>query len=216
MANQTELAVSPREDTAKTPKQLRAEGVIPANIFGHGAESQKIQVEDLAFENLRRKHQATSMITLKIAGAKKTETVLIRHVQRHPISRKVLHIDFARVNLKDKITAKVPLHFEGVAPGVKMEGGVLLHLVEALEVECEAGDIVDFVAVDISHMEKIDDMLLAKDIKLPSGYILIADPEEPVVKITAPRAERAAEAAEAAATPVAAPVAEAKGESAGA
>jgi large subunit ribosomal protein L25 len=210
MANKTELVVSPRDATAKATKRLRSQGIIPANIFGRGLESEKIQVASLAFEKLRREHQATSLVTLKIEGSSKTETALIRHVQRHPTSRSILHIDFLRVSLKDKITAKVPLHFEGVAPGVKIEGGVLLHLVEALEVECEAGDIVDFVAVDISNMEKIDDMLLAKDIQLPSGYILIADAEEPVVKIIAPRAERAGEAAEAPAAP------EAKGESAGA
>lgn len=197
MAKAIELTVSPREVTGKATKQLRRAGLIPANIFGHGETPQAVQLEAQAFEELRRGHHATGVISLKIDGMKQAQTALIRHVQRDPIKGRVLHIDFLRVSMRDRISAKVPLRFEGTPPGVKMEGGVLLHLLEALEVECAAGDIVESVEVDISSLEHIDDVLHAKDVKLPPNFTLVTDPEEAVIKVTPPRVEKVEEAAEA-------------------
>lgn len=209
MAKQVELAVSPREITGKATKRLRREGVIPANIFGHGEESQAVQLQNLDFENLRRGHHATGVIALKLAGGQRAQTALIRHVQRHPTNGKVLHIDFLRVSLRDRITAKVPLRFEGTASGAKIEGGVLLHLADTLEVECAAGEIVDAIEVDVSSLEHIDDVLHAKDVPLPPHYTLVTDAEEAVVKIAPPRVEKVEEA------PAAAAAAEAPGAEAG-
>jgi len=207
MAKQVELAVSPREITGKATRRLRREGVIPANVFGHGEESQAVQLNSLDFEAVRRGHHATGVIALKIAGEKRTQTALIRRVQRHPINGKVLHIDFLRVSLRDRIAAKVPLRFEGTAPGAKVEGGVLLHLADVLEVECAAGEIVDAIEVDVSSLEHIDDILHARDVPLPPNYTLVTDSEEAVVKIAPPRVEKVEEApaaAEAAEAPAAA------------
>jgi large subunit ribosomal protein L25 len=197
MAKPTELVISPREITGKATKQLRKAGIIPANVSGRGEEPQAVQVEAAAFEGLRRSHHATGMISLKFDDAKKNQTALIRYVQREPRSGKILHIDFFRVNLGDQITARVPLHFVETAPGVKIEGGSLLHLIEALEIGCAAGDIVDAIEVDVSSLEHIEDMLHAKDVKLPANYILLTDPEEPIVKVTPPRAEKGKAVAEA-------------------
>ena len=193
MAKQVELAVSPREITGKATRRLRREGVIPANIFGHGEAPQAVQLTSLDFEGLRREHHATGVVALKVAGAKRAQNALIRRVQRHPISGKVLHIDFLRVSLRDRITAKVTLHFEGTAPGAKIEGGTLLHLADVLEVECAAGEIVDAIKVDVSSLEHIDDVIHARDVPLPSNYTLITDAEEAVVKIAPPRAEKVEE-----------------------
>jgi len=206
MAKQVELAVSPREVTGKATSRLRRAGIIPANIYGHGEEPQAVQLLDLDFEGLRRGHHATGVISLKVAGGKRAQTALIRRVQRHPINGRVLHIDFLRVSLRDRIAAKVPLRFEGTAPGVKVEGGVLLHLSDVLEVECAAGEIVEAIEIDVSSLEHIDDVIHAKDVPLPPNFTLVTDPEEAVVKITPPRVEKVeeAEAAPAAEAPAAA------------
>ena len=190
MAKQTALAVSPRELTGKATKRLRAKGILPANIFGQGTKPQAIQVSSPDFERLRNGHHTSGVIALNIVGTQQPQMTLVRHVQRDPVTEKILHIDFLRIDLKERVTARLPLHFEGAAPGVRVEGGVLLHLLEALEVECAAGDIIPFLAVDISTLEKIDAMLHAKDIKLPPNYLLLADPDEPVAKITQPRGEK--------------------------
>lgn len=210
MATAVEITVSPRSVIGKATRQLRRAGLIPANIFGHGESPQAVQLEALAFENLRRNHHATGMISLQIEGEKRAQTALIRHVQRDPLSDKVLHIDFLRVSMRDRVTVKVPLRLEGTAPGVKVEGGTLLHLLDALEVECAAGDIVDALEVEITSLEHLDDILHAADVKLPANFTLVTDPAEPIVKIAPPRVEKAEAPAEApaeAATPTpAAPV----------
>jgi large subunit ribosomal protein L25 len=208
MAKQAELVVSPRTITGKATRKLRRTGIIPANIFGHGEESQMVQIEALAFEGLRRSHQTTGVLSLKMGEATKTQTVLIRRVQHDPLTGRILHIDFFRVGLRDRITAKVPLHFVGTAPGVKIEGGILLHLVEALEVECTASDLVEAIEVDVSTLEHLDDLIQAKDVKLPANYTLITDPEEAIVKVMPPRVEKGEEAAEAPAETAAATPAE--------
>lgn len=210
MAKQVELAVNPREITGKATKRLRNEGVIPANIYGHGEKPQAVQVTQLDFESLRRGHHTTGVIALKVPGARRPQTALIRRVQRDSVTGGVLHIDFLRVSLRDRIAAKVPLRFEGTPPGVKVEGGVLLHLMEVLEVECAAGDIVDAIEVDVASLEHIDDILHARDVPLPANYTLVTDSEEAVVKVEPPRVEKAEEAApaEGAAASAEAPAAE--------
>ena len=190
MAKQIALAVSPRELTGKAAKQLRAQGILPANIFGQGTKPQAIQVSSSDFERLRNAHHTSGVIALTIAGTQQPQMALVRHVQRNAVTEKILHIDFLRIDMKERVTARLPLHFEGAAAGIRVAGGVLLHLLDTLEVECAAGDIIPFLAVDISTLGKIDDMLHARDIKLPPDYLLLADPDEPVAKITQPRGEK--------------------------
>src|SRR6266849_9747005 len=196
MTQQTVLQISPREVTGKATKRLRKSGIIPANISGHKEESQTVQVEALAFEALKRAHGATGIITLRMRDSDRVQTVLVRHVQRDPRSGKILHIDFSRVSLSERITMKVPLRFVGEAPAVKDEGGVLLHLLDTLEVECTASDIVDYIEVDISPLTEIDSMLHAEDVQLPTNFTLITDPKEGIAKVAATRAEKVGEAAE--------------------
>ncbi|HEX6108939.1 MAG TPA: 50S ribosomal protein L25 [Ktedonobacteraceae bacterium] len=208
MTQQTVLQISPRVVTGKATKRLRKSGIIPANISGHKEESQTVQVEALAFEALKRAHGATGIITLRLSDSNRAQTALVRRVQRDPRSGKILHIDFSRVSLTERITMKVPLRFVGEAPAVKDEGGVLLHLLDTLEVECTASDIVDYIEVDISPLTEIDSMLHAEDVQLPTNFTLITDPKEGIAKVAATRVEKVEEAAEETAAPAEAPAAE--------
>jgi large subunit ribosomal protein L25 len=207
MAKQTELAVTRREVTGKAAKHLRKAGLIPANIYGHKEASEAVQVNATDFEALRKARKTSGIISLHMGKGSKAQTALVRHIQRNPINGKILHIDFFRVSLTERIAMKVPLHIVGEAPGVKNESGVLLHLLEALEVECAAQDIVNSFDVDVTSLEHIDDTLHASDVTLPQGFKLITDPEEAIVKIAATRAEKAEEAEEAEAAAPAAPAA---------
>lgn len=196
MAEQIELTVSKREITGKKTKRLRKAGIIPANIYGHHEASEAVQVEALAFDALRRARKASGIISLLMDGNAVPQTALVRRIQRHPTTSKILHIDFFRVSMHERIAMKIPIHTVGEAPGVKDEDGVLLHLLDTLEVECMAQDIVNVLEVDVSSLAHIDDILYAKDVKLPPDFTLITDPEEPIVKVAATRAEKAEEAEE--------------------
>ena len=201
MAQQTELEISPREVMGKATKRLRKVGIIPANIFGHHEASQAVQVDALAFERLRRTHGARNIITLRLPGTASTQTALIRHVQRDPRNSKIIHIDFFRVSLSERIDVKVPLHFVGESPAVKNDNGVLLHLLDALEVECVASDIPEYFEVDVTPLDEIDAILHAGDVKLPANFTLLTDPEEGIVKVAASRVEKEEEEAPAAEAP---------------
>ena len=195
MAEQIELAISKREVTGKATKHLRKAGIIPANIYGHHEASEAVQVDALAFDALRRAHKTSGIISLSMDGTG-TQTALVRRIQRHPTTSKILHIDFFRVSLRERIVMKIPIHTVGEAPGVKDEDGVLLHLLDTLEVECMAQDIVNALEVDVSSLAHIDDILYARDVRLPADFTLITDPDEPIVKVAATRAEKAEEAEE--------------------
>ena len=211
-SKQAELAIQRREKMGKAVRQLRREGLIPANIFGHKEEPLAVQLAAVDFEALRRTHKTTGILALRLDDDG-LQTALVRHVQRHPVTDKIQHIDFFRVSLTERIELRVSLHFIGDAPAVKNEGGVLLHLLDALVVECVAQDIVDSLEVDVSSLVKIDDTLYAKDIPLPALYRLITDPEEPLAKVAATRAEVEAQAAEEAAPAAEAAPAPAEGTS---
>jgi len=208
MAEQLELEVSRREITGKAAKRLRKAGIIPANIFGHQEASQSVQVEAVAFERLRRSRAAKGIITLRMPDSKGVQTALIRHIQHDPRSGKVIHVDFFRVSMNERLNVKISLRFVGEAPAVKSESGVLLHLMDTLEVECMAGDILEYLEVDITPLAEIDAILHAEDVKLPANFTLITDPKEGVAKVAATRAEKVEEAEEGAAAAPAATSAE--------
>lgn len=216
MAQQTELAISHREVMGKATKRLRKAGIIPANIFGHKETPQAVQLDAIDFDRLRRSHAATGIIALRLPDNSGIQTALIRHVQHDPRSGKVIHVDFFRVSMTERLNVKVPLRFVGEAPGVKVEGGVLLHLLDALEVECLASEIPENIEVDVSSLTEIDSILHAGEVKLPANMSLVTDPNEGVVKVAASRLEKEIEAAapevaapEAAPAAPAAPAAEA-------
>ena len=197
MTQQLELEVTRREITGKASKRLRKAGIIPANIFGHQEASQAIQLDAVAFERLRRSHGAKGIITLRLPDSAGVQTALIRHVQRDPRTGRIIHVDFFRVSMHERLNVKISLHFVGEAPAVKNEGGVLLHLMDTLEVECMAGDIPEYLEIDVTPLDEIDAILHAEDVKLPANFTLITDPKEGVAKVAATRAEKAEEAEEA-------------------
>ena len=188
MIEQKELVVAQRTTMGKANKRLRREGLIPGNITGRNQEPLAVQVEVAAFEALRRSGGATSLIRLTMSDAP-AQTVLIRHVQHAPTSDQVLHIDFSSVGVNERITAKIPLHYIGEPLSVKNKNGILLHLLETLDVECPASDIADYLEVDISSLTEVDATLCASDVKLPASYTLITPKDEFIVKIAATRAE---------------------------
>jgi large subunit ribosomal protein L25 len=189
MAQTTELAVTPRTLMGKATKHLRRTGVIPANIYGHKEASIAVAIDAHTFERLRREHGLRNIVSLRLPDKRGTQTVLVRHIQSDPLSGKILHVDFSRVSMQERIEMKIPLHFIGEAPGVKLHGGVLLHLLEALPVECRASDIIEALEVDLSSLTDIDSILHARDVKLPTGYELAIDADDPIIKLTAPRIE---------------------------
>lgn len=215
MPEQVTFAAQKRDVMGKAVKRLRRQGIIPGNIYGLGRDSVAIQFNGHDFAQFLRKHAATTLLQLKLDGSRTPEATLVRHVQHEPRTGAIQHVDFLHVKLSDPIKARVPLRFEGESLAVRNRDGLLLYLLDVLEVEALPTNLPDALVVDVSPLEEVNASLHVRDIPLPKGVKLLADPDEPVVKIEPARviaeAVPAPEAAEAAAPAAeeAAPAAEA-------
>ncbi len=115
--------------------------------------------------------------------------MLVKQLQRHPISRQVLHVDFYQVRMTEKLRTSVALHFVGEAPAVKVTSGMLLTNVTAVEVESLPGDLPTSIEVDVSGLETLDDAILVSDLSLPSGVEVLTPGDEVVAKVLPPTVE---------------------------
>jgi large subunit ribosomal protein L25 len=196
--NPIELQVSSRELLGKRVRHLRKQGVLPANIFGHGMNSRSVQVESAAFQAAYGKAGTNTLVALKV-DSDTPVMALIRRVQRNPVNSRLLHADFYEVSMTEKISLSVPLAFVGEAPGVVTGGGILLRNLEKVEVECLPGDLVHSIPVDISVLTEVGSALYVKDLKVGAAVTIHADPDELVVKVMAPAKEEVVAVAEEAA-----------------
>jgi large subunit ribosomal protein L25 len=156
-------------------RRLRAAGKLPGVIYGgeEGAtQSIEMDHKDL-FYKLKLEAFHASILSINIDG--KTEQVLLRDVQMHPFKLQVLHVDFQRINQNQKIHVKVPLHFVNaeMAPGVKLSGGTVSHVLTEIDVSCLPKDLPEFIAVDLSEMAAGSTLHLS-DLKLPERVEILA------------------------------------------
>jgi len=185
-----ELEVSKRDITGKKVRFLRRQGIVPANIYGHGIESTAINVDTRSLKHLLAHTGKTDLITLKVDNSEEPIRVLMREIQRNPLTDEPLHVDFYKVSMTEKIKAEVPLVFIGEAPVLrKVKNTTILHLLDALEIEALPDDLPHSFEVDISNLEELDDSIHIKDIPLGHGITLLSDPEQMVVKVAEARKE---------------------------
>jgi large subunit ribosomal protein L25 len=183
-------------------RRLRRAGRVPGIVYGSGIAAQAVDLnhKDLYF-SLKNEAFHSSVLTLNLDGVK--EPVLLRDFQMHPYKPLVLHIDFQRVDAHQKIHMKVPLHFVNaeIAPGVKLAGGVVSHLMTEAEVECLPGSLPEFIEVDLSRLEAGQTVHLS-DLPLPAGVAFVSlarGEDQGVANILAIRGGAAAGDAESAA-----------------
>jgi large subunit ribosomal protein L25 len=175
----------------RSAKDLRVKGLVPANVYkgGKPALSLTVSGESLS-EILHTKAGENVIITLKISGADnpKDKTVVIKEIQREPIKDGILHVDFGEISLTELIKVNVPLSVHGEPVGVKVDGGILEHVIRELHVECLPTAIPEKVEVEVAQM-KIGDSVFIKDIKVPDGVKVLNDPELIALIIKAPKVE---------------------------
>lgn len=205
------LKANKRTEQGRKVKKLRKEGILPANIYGKKIKSQSIQVQLKDFVEVFKKTGETGLIELAVE--EKKLPVLIHNVQLHPLTSLPLHADFFQVDLKEKVTARVPIVTIGEAPAVKDKLGVLLHIISEIEVEALPTDLPEKIEVDVSALSAIDQSLKISQLKLSDKIKVLTETEQEIVKI-APlvskeaekMAKEEAEAAASAASEVSQPV----------
>ena len=183
-----EQEIQDRAVTGKKVKTLRRAGVTPANIFGAGMESHAVQVETAVLEKTLMKAGKTQLITLK-NPADKDRQVLIKKIQRDPVSRKLLHVDFHQVSLKDKVKIAVPLVFEGEARASRRSDLLVLENLNSVEVECLPTEIPESITIDISELTEAGDRLSVSDLVVEEQITILNDPDDILISVSHAKAE---------------------------
>jgi len=191
------LALHPRPRVGTTGAHAeRHAGRIPAVVYGHGSDPLAVSVEYKALDDLLHGGCRNQLIEAQVGG--RTDTVMLRDVQRDPVSRKVIHADFQRVSRTEKIYATNGIVTLGVARGVKDFGGVLDVVTHEVEIVGPADQVPDHLEVDVTELG-LHDHITAADIKLPEGFTMYTTGTTIVVAVEPSRTEREAEEAAAAA-----------------
>lgn len=182
------LSAKPRQETGKgAARKLRAAGEVPGTIYGHGRQPQSLSINSREFERLSERVRITSTV-IELALDGKTARTLVRELQRDPIKRTVIHVDFQELVAGEKVTVSVPLRFVGTPEGVKTGGGILEETMHQIEVTCDPSNIPDHIDVDVAALT-IGHSLHVGDIKLPEGVEVVDDPEQTIAVVSAPKAE---------------------------
>lgn len=186
-----ELQVSLRDGRGKSvTRKLRAEGKVPAVIYGSGISPTSIVVESLALAKVLR-GGANALVDLLGDKSVEGKPVLVKEIQRDPLSRKVVHCDLYAVNLKARIDLEIPLHFVGIPRGVALDGGVLEPLLRTLEVSCMPLAIPESIDVDVSNLG-IGDAIHVRDLVIPPDVVCKTEMDITVTHVITPRLEEIA------------------------
>jgi large subunit ribosomal protein L25 len=209
------LTVRPREVTGRHVHALRRAGQVPATVYGHLQPAISVQVDAKEIDRIWQRAGRTHLIDLRIEG-QAVRRVLIREFQRNPRTGAPFHADFFAVNLREKLTADVPVVITGESPAVSdLKIGQLLQTLNTIKVECLPTDLPPQIHVDVSGLGAVDDSITVGELTLPKGVALVGvEPSEVVVKVAALRVREEVEeaAAEAEAPEAAAEAAPAEGE----
>ena len=194
MAKMISLAAQPRDITVKA-KELRRAGIVPGVMYGHGFETQSLQFDYRALQHIVREAGSSRLVSMPIEGNKTPETVLIREVQRDPVTSQILHIDMYRVVADEVITTTVPLILQGVSPAIEL-GGVVAQRLEVLDIECLPGDLPDMIRIDLTELTEVGSHMNVADLHIAESVTVLTPADTDIVRIIAPRAEEVEEEVE--------------------
>ena len=176
------IEVFRRDTGSHAVKQMRADGFVPGNYYaGDVPEAIACKVELRELQDAL--NSEAKLYHISVGGKKRN--VIIKEIQYHPVTDDILHVDFFGVNMDAKIEIRVPIHIEGVSPGVKNDGGQLVHPTTEVDIKCLASEIPSHITVDISQME-IGDTIHASDLELGDAE-LVTSPDTLIASVTRAR-----------------------------
>jgi large subunit ribosomal protein L25 len=205
-----EISVERRTSRRKgAARKARRAGIIPAIFYGPKRSTVPVAVKRDEFDKKLAHLEGSHLIRLLSPGQDAElhdKAVLLREVQVHPVSGNVLHADFFEVDLTERLTVSVALHFVGKAAGVT-DGGILQPIQREIEVECLPTEIPQYIEVDVSPLG-IHEAVHLGELKLPEGVTAVGDPQQALVTVLPPTVEEAKPAEVAEAVPAEGVVAE--------
>jgi large subunit ribosomal protein L25 len=183
----TTLAAETRTIVGRKTDSLRAEGKVPAVMYGFGTEPTNITIDRNAFLKAYKSAGESTVLDLDINGT--VHPVLISDVQQNVLNDFVTHADFRRVDLTHKIEANIPLKLTGISSAVKDLGGTLVQSLEEIEVECLPNALVHDITIDISALKTFEDVIRVSDLIIPAGMEVKTDMNNAIASVQPPRSE---------------------------
>lgn len=182
------IEVHPRTELGKNAnRRLRAEGEIPAVVYGAGLDPVPIRVDEKSVQELLRSSGGENAVfKLKLPGSDKSRNTMIRDLQADVISGSLVHIDFQRINMDQKVHVTVSIELHGEPEGVRTQGGLLDFVTREVELECLPGDIPAHLDLDVSALE-VGQHVEAGQLDLPDAVDLLDDVEKVIVSVGAQR-----------------------------
>lgn len=182
-----------RKVSGRKVKNLRKEGILPANVFGKKVKSEAVQVDLKEFEKIYKEVGETGLVSLETG--KDEKPVLIHNIQLNPVTDEPVHVDFLQVDLKEKVTAEVPVELTGESPAEKQSVGTVVLQLNEIEVEALPTDLPEKFEVNIENLTEVDQAIYVKDLKVDKSKVEVkADPEAIVAKVEPPQKEEVAPA----------------------
>lgn len=185
------LKAEKRKVLGRKVKKLRREGILPANIYGKKIKSQAIQVPLAEFNKIFKKVGETGVVELSVNSSNRP--VLINSVQLDPVSDTPIHADFLQVDLKEKVTAGVPVELTGESPAEKQGLGTVVQQIDEIEVEALPGDLPEKFEIDLSVLTEVNQQVQVKDLTVDKKKVEVKqDGQQIIVKVEPPRKEEEA------------------------
>ncbi len=177
-----------REITGRKVANLRAQGLIPAVLYGHNFDNKNLSVNYKEFVHIYDQAGESTLVDLKVDNGEEFK-VLIQDVQLHPVTDKIIHVDLRAVSLDEKIEAYIPLKFVGISPAVKELGGTLVTPLEEIQVKALPQSLVHEIEVDISVLTDFNSAIHIRDLQIPEGIEVLDDEDLAVAIVEAPAQE---------------------------
>ncbi len=181
-----QIKTTVRDLSKEKPEKLRRVGKLPAVLYGHKIENQSLTLDAREFDRIYKKAGESTIIEV-ITEDGKIHSVLIHDVQHHYLTSVPTHVDFYEVSMTEKLTAKVSLEFTGESLAVKSLGGVLVKVLNEVEVECLPTDLPHNIIVNLDVLKTLQDTIHVKDLIVPAKVKIITEADEMIVKVQPPR-----------------------------
>jgi large subunit ribosomal protein L25 len=184
---QMEIMAQPRVRRFKRDNnRLRRQGSVPSVIYGEKVEPASVAVDEHQMELiLRGASRSSAIFRVTVDDGRAVEQTLLRAVDRHPVTGRLIHIDFQRVDLEKEVEISIPIHATGATPIGVRSGGILEHVQRAVTIRCKPLAMPQFIEVDLSNLE-VHESIHVSDLKLPEGVVVMDSPEMALFAVVAP------------------------------
>lgn len=188
MENILTIKANLRDNLGRQVKNVRAQGGIPAVLYGNNFKNLNLTFDKKEFDKVYTEAGTSTLVNLEVTNHEGLRA-LIHEPQKDPVTGNILHVDLYKVDMQKEIHTEIPLEFVGISPAVADLEGNLITNKDAVEVKCLPDKLVSEIQIDISALKTFDDSIKVSDIKVPEGIELLAEPEEIIALVTAPRSE---------------------------